>query len=293
MMNQTTVYSQAYIQEGEAIRKKFYRSPPGADCGARKAAANKYLQDINSLFESGFKQHMAVVIRRLKGEAYGVQFSPSDQLELDVATNLIKLDFFHHLAIVRPYIDSPGTEFMESGSCPVVMQTPKPRKLPDFDDLHCDTKVSFSVPLTGSYTFTCNRAEMTLSPFMLPFEAQFTKNTNTGEYLTASAGIGVGPVNVKGSANLEQGTGKFQAGVSQDIGKGSLGPVPLEASASATIGVEIDEGGISDVVISAAVEGKAGGDAGSVSVDSSARYGMNSGPSRESGSSIGGAISKI
>lgn len=294
MMNQAAVPIKAYTVEGMAIDKKFAGSPRGADCDARKASANKYIQDINTLFENGFKQHMAVVIRRLKNEAYGVQFSTSDQHSLEVASNQIKLDFFNHLLIVRPYIDSPSTQFNEaSGSCPVVMQVPKPRKLPDFDDLHCDSKVSFSVPFAGSYTFTCNQVKVTLAPFMGPFEAQFTKNTNTGEYLTASAGISVGPVKVKGAADLEKGTGKVEAGFSQDIGKGALGPVPLEASASATIGVEIDEGGISDVIISAAVEGKAGNDAGSVSVDTSARYGINSGPSRESNSSIGGAIGQF
>jgi hypothetical protein len=291
LMNQTTVFSQAYIAEGQKITKKYYGSPSGADCGAWTAATNKYLQDINTHFENGFKQHMAVVIRRLKNEAYGVQFSTSDQLERDVATNLIKQDFFTHLLIVRPYVDV-DSKFL-GGSCPVVIQTAKPRKLPDFDDLHCDSKVSFSVPFAGSYTFTCNQVEVTLAPFMGPFQAQFTKNTNTGEYLTASAGISVGPVKVKGAADLEKGTGKFEAGFSQDIGKGSLGPVPLEASANATIGVEIDESGISDVVISAAVEGKAGNDAGSVSVDTGARYGINSGASSGSNASIGGAIAEL
>jgi len=291
LMNQTTVFNQAYIEEGQKIAKKFYGSPPGADCGAWTAAANKHLQDINTHFENGFKQHMAVVIRRLKNEAYGVQFSTSDQLERDVATNLIKQDFFTHLLIVQPYVDI-DSKFL-GGSCPVVMQTAKPRKLPDFDDVNCKENVGFSIPMIGSYKFACSHAEIHFDPLMLPFQANFTKNANTDEYLTGSIGVGVGPVAIKGSADLEKGSGKFEAGYSKEIDKGYLGPLPLEASASATVGIEFDESGISDVVISAAVEGKAGNDAGSVSVDTGARYGVNSGASSGSNASIGGAISKL
>jgi tetratricopeptide (TPR) repeat protein len=294
VMNQTAVPIAALTRDMQAIDSKFHGSPSGADCGAKTAAVNKYLLSINTLLENGFKQHMDAVIRRLKNEAYAVQFSTSDLLSQEVAVNLIKLDFLMHLTLVKPIIDFPSTEFSEKGSCPVAMAPSKAgKKLPEFDDLQCASKASFAMPLIGSYSFSCNRAEFNLDPIMLPFQLHFKENLNTGEYITASTSIGMGPLKLGGSADFEKNSGKVELGYSKEIDKGYLGPVPLEASANATVGIEIDESGGSDLVIGGSVEGKAGGDAGSVSVEAGARWGWNAGGSAEGKSSFGGAVGKL
>jgi hypothetical protein len=103
----------------------------------------------------------------------------------------------------------------------------------------------------------------------------------------------MGVVKLSGSADMTKGTGKLEAGYSKTVGEGYLGPIPLEASAGATVGVEISNRGISDVNVGGGVEAKAGNTAGSVSVEAGARWGINAGGASEVKAGFGGAISKL
>lgn len=284
LVNQTDKINEPMLTYGNAMLKI-----KDENCAAKRAVANNYLATVNTILEEGFNTHMEAVIRQLKQRAYSILYTASDQLELELAASQIKLEFLLQLKIVHPM--PPPLE--GDLHCPVVIQPAKPQKLANFDDLNCPNKVSFSVPLTGSYELACGRGEMHLTPLMLPFEAHFTENTDTGEYLNASLSIGKGPLNIKGSADFETGSRRIEAGISQTIGEGYLGPVPLEASASATIGLEIDGNGGCDYFVATGVEAKAGNKAGSVSVESEARWGWNAGPSGAAKASFGGALGKL
>lgn len=277
------------LHEPLAVYSKATAKLKDEDCAAKKAAANAYLQTTNSMLEEGFKTYMEAVTRNLKQQAYSARYTAPDQLGLEMAASQIKLEFLLQLRIIRP-VPPPLTGDLK---CRVVIERAKPQKLTNFDDLHCPNKVSFLVPLTGTYELNCGRAEMHLTPLLLPFEAHFVENSDTGEYLSASLGVGKGPLSLKGSADFETGSGRIEAGVSQTLGEGYLGPIPLEASASATFGIEIDSNGGSDFFVATGVEGKAGNTAGSVSVESEARWGWNAGPSGAAKASFGGALGKL
>jgi tetratricopeptide (TPR) repeat protein len=277
----------------QEIDKKFYDAKPGAKCGPLKAAVDQYLTETNTILEETFNTYMNSVLRQQKNRAYAAQFSTGDPLETQLAVENIKYEFLLQLRTVQPALNFPTTELHEGSQCPVTILPAKPSQLPEFDDLKCDRHVSFSIPLIGSSKMTCTKAEVHFDPLLLPFEAHIYENLSSGEYTAASASIGMGAVKVSGAADLQKGTGKLEAGYSKTVGEGYLGPIPLEASANVTIGVEVSARGISDVGVSTGVEAKAGNSAGSVSVEAGARWGVNAGGASDVKAGFGGALSRL
>jgi hypothetical protein len=148
------------------------------------------------------------------------------------------------------------------------------------------------MPFTGTMNFTCNTTEIHLDPLLLPFEVRYKENLNTSEMLFCSGKIGMGPAKIGGEYDAVQQTGKVETGYSKDIDKGYLGPVPIEAKAEATIGIEFDKSGVTDFVMEAGAEVKAGDDVASATVDGKARWSWNAGGSGEVKGSLGGAVSR-
>lgn len=244
----------------------------------------------NTNLENWWNEYNNLWARQMEASAYFYQYSISDQLLIDQYELNLKLQFVkEHLAAIRPALGiSP-----EILSCVEEDEKKLTRhKLADWNDLHCDRNVTYSMPFTGTMNFTCNTTEIHLDPLLLPFELRYKENLNTNEMLFCSGKIGMGPVKAGGEYDVVRQAGKAEFGYSKDIDKGYLGPVPIEASAEATIGIEFDKSGVSDFIMEAGVEAKAGNKAANTKVEGKARWSWNAGGSAEAKGSLGGAAGR-
>ena len=276
-------------KEELAINKKHMGDPEIAKCPDLIAAHNKFIQKVNINSEKLFWENMNREMPKIKLNAYTSQFSSSSQTEIDAAVIGAKLEFLYLFDNMKP------TLILVDGLPPEICfgtdQTDKPlkaNKLPDFDDIHCDKVISMVFPGIGSWKITCNRAEFHLNPLIIPIERHFTENLNTGEYITSSAAIGYGPVKAGGEYNYEEQKGKVELGLSGKLSESELGPIPLEVSANLSAALEFDRNGISDLEVGASLEGKAGNDSGSVSVEAGEKWSWNAGCSAEGKVTLGG-----
>jgi tetratricopeptide (TPR) repeat protein len=244
----------------------------------------------NTNLEKWWNENMNLWARQLEASAYFYQYSVSDQLLIDQNELRLKLMFVEeHLSNIRPAL----------GISPEILLCAEDddkkstrHKLADWNDLHCDRNVTYTMPFTGTMNFTCNTTEIHLDPLLLPFEMRYQENLNTNEMLFCSGKIGMGPVKMGGEYDVVQQTGKAEIGYSKDIDKGYIGPVPVEAKAEATVGIEFDKSGVSDFIMEAGVEIEAGDKVASTKIEGKARWSWNAGGSGEAKGSLGGAVGR-
>lgn len=274
----------AKCQDGEG------RPPCPSICPVIVPAWDNLVNVANTNLENWWYEYTNLWARQMEAGAYFYQYIVSDQLLIEQNELRLKLQFIkEHLAAIRP---APGIS-PEILSC--VEEDEKKstsHKLADWNDLHCDRNVTYTMPFTGTMNFTCNTTEIHLDPFLLPFEGRYKENLNTNEMLFCSGKIGMGTVKMGGEYDVVQQTGKVDIGASKDLKKGYLGPVPIEAKAEATVGIEFDKSGVSDFVMEAGMEIESGNKAASAKVDGKARWSWNAGGSAEAKGSLGGVVGR-
>ncbi len=266
------------------------RPPCPSICPVIVPAWDNLVDITNTNLEKWWNENMDLWARQFEASAYFYQYSVSDPSLIEQNELRLKLRFVEeHLSNVRPVL----------GVSPEILlcaddddKKPASHKLADWNDLHCDRNVTYTMPFTGTMNFTCNTTEIHLDPFLLPFEVRYKENLNTNEMLFCSGKIGMGPVKMGGEYDVVQQTGKAEIGYSKDIDKGYLGPVPVEATAEATVGIEFDKSGVTDFVMEAGVEIEAGNKVASTKVDGKARWSWNAGGSAEAKGSLGGAVGR-
>ena len=257
-------------------------------CPVIVPAYDNMINTQNSLYETWVRESLELWSGQFEAAAYFFQYSVSDQLLIDQYELFLKVRFVkEQLTAIRPAlaIEMGIISCMEDDS-----KKSANHKLAEWNDLHCDRDVTYTMPLTGSMRFTCNTTEIHLDPFLFPFEGTYRENLNTNKMLYFSGKIGMGPVKVGGAYDVEQQTGEIKVGYSKDIKKGYLGPIPIEATAEATVGIEIDKSGVSDFVIETEVEVKAGNKVSNTSINGTARWGWNAGGSGDLKGSFGGVV---
>ena len=262
------------------------RPPCPSICPVIVPAYEQMIEVTNTKLETWWNEFNDLWANQLEAGAYIYQYSVSDQSLIEQNELRLKLKFVReHLAGIRPFLGGNPELCMEEDE-----KKTATHKLAEWNDLHCDRDVTYTMPLTGSMRFTCNTTEIHLDPLMFPFEGTYRENLNTNKMLYFSGKIGMGPVKVGGAYDVEQQTGEIKVGYSKDIKKGYLGPIPIEATAEATVGIEIDKSGVSDFVMETGVEVKAGNKVSNTSINGTARWGWNAGGSGDLKGSFGGVV---
>jgi tetratricopeptide (TPR) repeat protein len=221
----------------------------------------------NSLYEILVKESLELWSSQFEAAAYFFQYSVSDPLLIEQYELFLKVRFVkEQLTGISPAIapEMGILSCMEDDS-----KKPATHKLADWNDLHCDKDIRFSVPGTGYWKFTCNTTELHLEPLLLPFELHYTENFETGKVISASAAVSIKreiggvktSVKVGGGYDATKGTVKLEGGLSTKIGDFTigdkdLGGMPGKVSAGGGGFIEFDKNGISDLGFKGGIEAK-------------------------------------
>lgn len=250
----------------------------GCGCGEIRTIVDDYLQRWNGQLRPLQDEWLAWTRRKADADAYFAQYtSPSEPLFED-AKRLAKGGYIAALANAR----AAGVLNAEVDYCkPEQKPSRAGGKLADYDDLHCQHIIDFTVPGIGSIRVRCNRMETALDPFGLPSKAKWTEDLNQDRVLSASAEIELKGVSVGGHGEfdeqgLKSGGVEVGAGIGKDL---SSGPFKVGVEASGKVGIEFDRTGITDVRIGGGVGSKAATTVASTdaaSASSNAAAGVNS-----------------
>lgn len=140
------------------------------------------------------------------------------------------------------------------------------RKLPDFDDIHCEHIATLNFPGLGKIVSHCNQLTAELKPQFGLIEAEWAlKDTGRGgetRWLNASVALDIRGVKLGGHSEFDTKgikSGGLSLGVGTEVGKLGAGPLEIGVEAGATLNLEFDRGGIKDLSVGASVETKTGG----------------------------------
>ncbi|MCB0473418.1 MAG: hypothetical protein KDC56_10205, partial [Flavobacteriaceae bacterium] len=162
-------------------------------------------------------------------------------------------------------------------------------KLPDFDDIHCNEKIDFTVVGFGSWGIHCNTTVMNINPLFTPVGIGFSFNTKTNEFLTASVSVSKGPGDLKYEYNFQNQSSRIEAAAGYEMGKNG----PIEIGAKFTTAIEFDRTGITDINSGVGVEASVGNKVGGIKVESSSSIGWNAGVSNVTDEKISGLAGDI
>lgn len=222
------------LAELNKLSKEYYTTTITGDggiseeeyCQKETAILDKYLPQINKLYEDIQKESLELARKTINNNAYFNLFV-LDPLRFEIHKNEAKAGWLHALSTSK-------VEFSECNKWKSKKTPPETyeKKLPDFDDLHCEynTKLNFFI---GSYEMNCSR--MTTKFEKGPLKLELKENLNTGEIIR----------------------GTVEIGVSKGFGV-EKGPVKAEVEIGAGVQIEIEKSGISDVIVKAGAEVKAG-----------------------------------
>ena len=216
----------------------------------------------NTTYEDLINEGLEIFSSTYEAAAYYYQYSVSEQLMIDQYELGLKKGFLQQLWNIHPnlgYYDVAGCiekDLPHDGD--------GTNELVNWNDLYCDRNISFTIPLTGTWKFTCNTTEFHLEPLLLPFEAHYKENLETNEIISASAAVSIkreiagtkASVKIGGSYDAAKGTVTLEGGVSTKIGEGNIGPLPVKAGVSGGGFIEFDKNGVSDFGVKGGLEAK-------------------------------------
>ncbi|MCI1193372.1 tetratricopeptide repeat protein [Calidifontimicrobium sp. SYSU G02091] len=232
-----------------------YRNVPGGyqydyACPQIRAAITQYLEASGRRLDEARRGLLDYQRQTTNERLYYAQFMQS-QRSFEYTVIQAKVEFLDLLrGLALNVNDGPGLLHQFGNSC---LKPDRPGKsggkLADFDEINCQHIVSFTVPGFGRIDVRCNRMDTTLDPIVVPFKAQWSEDLNKDRVLSASAAVSMKGVSVSGRGEfddqgLARGGVQVGAGVSTSVG---AGPLEVGLDASATVGIEFDRGGITDV----------------------------------------------
>lgn len=290
-LNNIETYRNNAVQKYDQIKKKYFdeigegkQSPEGNMCQEVFAIADSYINVANSELEASTLDFLKYKTKELSANAYYTQYITDLQPLIDFQETNVKIEFLINLRNIKPVL---GVGFalgcMESELDKELMET---YKLVDWNDLHCDKDVTFSVPFTGSFHFTCNSTTVNLDPLLIPFKMNFEQNLNSGDFVSASASVGYGPVKAGSEYDFVKEKGSVQVEVSQDVIDEKVGNTKVKGGVSGTVKVEFGKDGVTDFIMEAAGEVKIGNDAIKVSSDANVKWSWEAGGSGEAKGNI-------
>ena len=203
-----------------------------AECAEQKPIVDKFLRAANAILESQNSDRLTANRRYLNETTYGLQY-----LQDDASFQVTKLE------ARKQFLDEllGTTAAPWCADCGVVIchqkeeaKGPGRRKLPDFDDIHCDHHIKLDMILVQG-EFTCNKANLEYDAIF--FSGKQVEDLNTGKILSGSVEI-----------MLSTGIGKALP----------LGPLKAEVRAGVGVFIEYDDGGITDMGPQFVVKGEVG-----------------------------------
>lgn len=291
MTNMEKYRKDAY-QKYSAIMKKFGeevgegKPVPPSTCPEAIAIYNSYVNSANSELEAFTMDYLKFIGKQLEANAYFTQYITDLQPLIDYNETSMKLRFLVDLSNIKPVLDYQNSMAWGCIQNEIEEAHEDTHKMADWDDLHCDRDITFSIRGIGSYHFTCNTTSLDLDPLILPFKASFEQNLNTGEFVNASGKVGYGPVKVGGEYDFVKEQGSASVEVSGDVIDEEVGGVKVKAGVSGKATLEFDKNGLSGFEMEASGEAKVGNDAVKVSGDASVSWSWEAGGSGEAKGSI-------
>jgi len=274
------------IEKIDAEGEEKYSQVPGGyqydySCGAVRAEMDRYLGTVARLMNPWNKEQTGIDHRYLNESTYLLQFVSSDKVfELaKVNAKAGALRAYETLNLL------PEGLYDARRSACFSNATPKssPKKLADFDDIHCMYISRLDMLGVGAMEFRCNSSSATFNPLFAPFNASWEVEAGTNRLLRASAGVKADGVEVSGHSEFDTSgwkSGGISAGVSVGIGpKVAGGPLEIGLEGSATVGIEVDRGGVTDVVFGGGIEASGSstiGDTGAAKSEAGVKAGANS-----------------
>ena len=234
-------------------------------CPQIRAAIAQYLEASGSRLEQARRGLFDYERQATNDRLYYAQFMQS-QRSFEYTVTQAKVDYLNVL-LSAALNSGPGLMHQYGNSC---LKPEAARKaggpLADFDDIHCEHLVDFTVPGIGSTKVRCNRMETTLEPFASPIKVRWEEDLNKDRVLSASAQIDVQGARVGGRGEFDDG-GLKGGGAFAGIGE-SAGPMDAQAG----VQIEFDRSGVTDIRATAEVSV---GDNASVSWSSGASAGAS------------------
>lgn len=189
------------------------RNPESEQCSEIEGARDSFLAAVNPLMSKVHAEVLQTERRQINENTYFRQFI-EHPLEFELTKIVAKQKFLSILTSLQP-------EFQPRCNPQKDDSKPQKRKLPEFEEIHCDHKIELDFFfVTGE--FTCNKAEMKYDAIVV--RGEHVSNLNTGKI-------------IRGTAEM---------GVSVGLKERKLGPLKAEARAGAGAFVEYDEHGITD-----------------------------------------------
>lgn len=208
------------------------------------------------------------------------------QPAIDYNETTIKIEFLVNLSNIKPLLDYQSNFAWGCIQSELEKSHEENRKLADWNDLHCDKNITFSVPGIGSCNFSCNATSVNLDPLILPFKASFEQNLNTGEFVNASGSVGYGPIDVGAEYDFVKDNGAAFVEASTTVINENHGPIKINAGVKGRATIEFDKNGPCGLELEAAGSVKVGNDAITVKGDTNVKWGWEAGGSGEAKGSI-------
>lgn len=290
--NMETYKSNAY-QKYEKLKRRYFDpigegqpSPPGDMCKEVINLYDSWVKSSNTELETYTLDYLKFKAQRLEANAYFTQYITDLQPMIDYNETSMKIAFLVDLGNIKPLLDYQSQFAWGCIESELEEAHEETHKLADWDDLYCDKNITFAIKGIGSYNFTCNSTSVNLDPLILPFEASFKQNLNTGEFVNASGKVGYGPVKVEGDYDFVKEQGSASVEVSGEVIDEKVGGVKVKAGMSGKATLEFDKDGISGFEMEASGEAKVGNDAVKVSGEANVNWSWEAGGSGEAKGTI-------
>ncbi|PJJ75044.1 hypothetical protein BXY57_0612 [Thermoflavifilum aggregans] len=290
--NMETYKTNAY-QKYEKLKRRYFdpigegqQLPPGDMCKEVINLYNSWIKSSNSELEAFTIDFLKYKSKRLEAIAYFTQYTTDLQPLIDFTETSMKLAFLADLENIKPLLDYQSNFAWGCIQSELEKSHEENRKLADWDDLHCDKNITFSVPGIGSYHFSCNATSVNLDPLILPFKASFEQNLNTGEFVNATGSVGYGPVDVGAEYDFVKDNGAAFVEASTTVINENHGPIKINAGVKGRATIEFDKNGPCGLELEASGSVKVGNDAITVKGDTNVKWGWEAGGSGEAKGSI-------
>lgn len=271
----------------DAAGEEKYRNVPGGygyeyTCNQVMPEIDRYYVTTSPVYEELLQELYSVNRRYLNDVAYFAQYTTPTPGMFEAAKLAAKASFLQLL-------EGPRVSLLEGYlTTRAVCFQPKPadiRGLPDFDDIHCETISTMTMPGMGSIIATCKETIAKLDPVFAPFAASWAVDVETDRLSRASAAVTIDAVTIGGHSEFDaQGlaSGGLSVGVTAGLGGVKGGPLEIGTELGVTAGLEFDRSGLTEVSVDAGVVSSANG----VSVGANSTWSWNAG----SGGGVSGHI---
>lgn len=210
-------------QTGEGKPNKDY-------CPKYKAESDKYLRAYNSAVEPLFKEYLEIQKKFLNEMTHWQMYSEWPE-KFEAYKAAAKISWLGALGAEPPITFESITQY----KCAPAAQG-KSGKLANFDDVACKYHSEITL-FIGKMKSDCSRftTEVDFGALKLGLKQDMDKDNFSDQFMSCSVEIG--------------------AKVGKDV---KMGPLSVEASAGARVGIEIDRTGVKDVYITGGVKAGAG-----------------------------------